>query len=317
MAFTKANIFTFGEAVAVFAAQDELPVSRARDYQRWTGGAELNVAVGVSRLGLSARWFSRLGADGLGEAVLADARSEGVITDSVIMDDSANTGLIIRNSSSQAPIDVTYWRKNSAACNMNANDIDKDSVLASDWVHITGITPAISDSARAATEKVKDIVLGANHRHSLDLNLRKKLWSGEAAAKTLRPLVEGVEVLIGGIEEYQTVFETKDFVQAAFKAGAKNLVITNGGANVHIYSEGFSKELETVKVKLVDPVGAGDALVAGVLAGLLSGLDLEAATEQGIVCGAWAVTGIGDWGGLPFGKNGKVNRQLNAGEVLR
>lgn len=317
MSFTKANIFTFGEAVAVFAAQDELPVSRARDYQRWTGGAELNVAVGVSRLGLTARWFSRLGADGLGEAVLSDARSEGVIVDSVIMDDSANTGLIIRNSASQAPIDVTYWRKNSAACNMSENDIDKDLVLASEWVHITGITPAISDSARAATQKVKEIALNANHRHSLDLNLRKKLWSGEAAAKILRPLVEGVEVLIGGVEEYQTVFETKDFVEAAFKQGAKNLVVTNGAANVHIYSEGFSKELETRKVKLVDPVGAGDALVAGVLAGLLSGLDLEAAAKQGIVCGAWAVTGIGDWGGLPFGKNGIVNSQLNAGEVLR
>ncbi len=317
MAYRKANIFTFGEAVAVFAAEDELPVSRARDYQRWTGGAELNVAVGVSRLGLTARWFSRLGADGLGEAVLADARSEGVITDSVIMDNTANTGLIIRNSSSQSPIDVTYWRKDSAACNMSVEDISEDLVLASDWVHITGITPAISQSAKAATLKVKEIVRANSHPHSLDLNLRKKLWSGETAAKTLRPLVEGVEVLIGGVEEYQTVFETPKFVDAAFAAGAKSLVVTNGSENVHIYSDEIKEEISTIEVKLVDPVGAGDALVAGVLAGLLSGLDLGKAVRQGIICGAWAVTGIGDWGGLPFGKNGLVNSQFNAGEVVR
>lgn len=317
MTYSKVNIFTFGEAVAVFAAEDELPVSRARDYQRWTGGAELNVAVGVSRLGLTSRWFSRLGADGLGEAVLSDARSEGVITDSVIMDETANTGLIIRNSSSQSPIDVTYWRKNSAACNMKVADISEELVLASEWVHITGITPAISQSAREATLKVKEIVKANKHRHSLDLNLRRKLWSGTEAAKVLRPLVDGVEVLIGGVDEYETVFESKDFVAAAFKAGAKNLIVTNGSANVHIYSEDFHEELSAIKVKLVDPVGAGDALVAGALAGILSGLNLSDATKQGIVCGAWAVTGIGDWGGLPFGKNGLVNTQLNAGDVVR
>ena len=317
MAYSKVNIFTFGEAVAVFAAEDELPVSRARDYQRWTGGAELNVAVGVSRLGLTSRWFSRLGADGLGEAVLSDARSEGVITDSVIMDETANTGLIIRNSSSQSPIDVTYWRKNSAACNMKVADISEELVLASEWVHITGITPAISQSAREATLKVKEIVKANKHRHSLDLNLRRKLWSGTEAAKVLRPLVDGVEVLIGGVDEYETVFESKDFVAAAFKAGAKNLIVTNGSANVHIYSEDFHEELSAIQVKLVDPVGAGDALVAGALAGILSGLNLSDATKQGIVCGAWAVTGIGDWGGLPFGKNGLVNTQLNAGDVVR
>jgi len=317
MAYSKVNIFTFGEAVAVFAAEDELPVSRARDYQRWTGGAELNVAVGVSRLGLTSRWFSRLGADGLGEAVLSDARSEGVITDSVIMDETANTGLIIRNSSSQSPIDVTYWRKNSAACNIKVADISEELVLASEWVHITGITPAISQSAREATLKVKEIVKANKHRHSLDLNLRRKLWSGAEAAKVLRPLVDGVEVLIGGVDEYETVFESKDFVAAAFKAGAKNLIVTNGSANVHIYSEDFHEELSAIQVKLVDPVGAGDALVAGALAGILSGLNLSDATKQGIVCGAWAVTGIGDWGGLPFGKNGLVNTQLNAGDVVR
>ena len=317
MIFTKANVFTFGEAVAVFAALDELPVARARDYQRWTGGAELNVAVGLSRLGLKARWFSRLGADGLGEAVLADARAEGVLTDSVITDDTANTGLIIRNSSSQAPIDVTYWRKNSAACNMSISDVSEELVLASDWVHITGITPAISESAKATTLKVKEIVKNAKHPHSLDLNIRKKLWSYEEAAKTLRPLVEGVDVLIGGVDEYKGVFESDDYVAQAFKAGAKQLVVTNGAGTVHIYSENFDKELPSLSVKLVDPVGAGDALVAGLLAGLLKGLDLEAAAKQGIICGAWAVTGIGDWGGLPFGKNGLVNSTMNAGEVLR
>lgn len=317
MSFTKVNIFTLGEAVAVFAAKDELPVARARDFQRWTGGAELNVAVGVSRLGLSARWFSRLGADGLGEAVLADARSEGVVTDSVIMDNTANTGIIIRNSSSQAPIDVTYWRKNSAACNMQEADISEELVLASDWVHLTGITPAISESAKATTFKVKEIVKAKQHRHSLDLNIRKKLWSAQDAAKTLKPLVEGVEILIGGVEEYETVFETQDYVKAAFAQGAKNIVVTNGAQNVHIYSEGLSLQLPAIAVKLVDPVGAGDALVAGLLSGYLNGLDLTAATKQGIICGAWAVTGIGDWGGLPFGKNGIVNSQLNAGEVVR
>jgi sugar/nucleoside kinase (ribokinase family) len=95
------------------------------------------------------------------------------------------------------------------------------------------------------------------------------------------------------------------------------LIVTNGSANVHIYSEDFHEELSAIQVKLVDPVGAGDALVAGALAGILSGLNLSDATKQGIVCGAWAVTGIGDWGGLPFGKNGLVNTQLNAGDVVR
>lgn len=137
------DLYTFGEAMALFLASDTDSVLTARTYTRSTAGAEGNVAVGVSRLGLSAHFFTLMGNDQLGSAVLADFAAEGVDVSGVKRVDSFSSAMI-RNPGTTAPVEASYLRKGAAASLMVPTDLDQQVIAQSRWLHATGITCAIS-----------------------------------------------------------------------------------------------------------------------------------------------------------------------------
>ncbi|MEY4623492.1 MAG: hypothetical protein RLZZ07_122, partial [Actinomycetota bacterium] len=142
------DLYTFGEAMALFLASDTDSVLTARTYTRSTAGAEGNVAVGVSRLGLSAHFFTLMGNDQLGSAVLADFAAEGVDVSGVKRVDSFSSAMI-RNPGTTAPVEASYLRKGASASLMRPEDLDVSVIAQSRWLHTTGITCAISTSAAA------------------------------------------------------------------------------------------------------------------------------------------------------------------------
>ena len=308
------DLYTFGEAMALFLSEDTDSVIDAKLYRRSTAGAEGNVAVAVSRLGLHAHFYTHLGADELGTAILDDFIAEGVDV-SEVKRVPEFSGTMIRNPGTTRPVEATYLRKGAAATTISPVDINLGMLHSSKWVHTTGITCAISTSAASAVEFALTKAREAKIACSLDLNIRRKLWSEAQARVVLEPLAHDLDLLIGGEDEYLAIFgenDPKRALELVADRGCKIAIMTKGDQKIRYLINGEFGEVTPPKVKAVDPVGSGDAFTGGVIAGLLSGLSTVDAIKQGSVSGARVASQFGDWAGLPTGVKGRTDPAIIA-----
>ncbi len=308
------DLYTFGEAMALFLSEDTDSVIDAKLYRRSTAGAEGNVAVAVSRLGLHAHFYTHLGADELGTAILDDFIAEGVDV-SEVKRVPEFSGTMIRNPGTTRPVEATYLRKGAAATTISPTDINLGMLHSSKWVHTTGITCAISTSAASAVEFALTKAREAKVACSLDLNIRRKLWSEAQARVVLEPLAHDLDLLIGGEDEYLAIFgenDPKRALELVADRGCKIAIMTKGDQKIRYLINGEFGEVTPPKVKAVDPVGSGDAFTGGVIAGLLSGLSTVDAIKQGSVSGARVASQFGDWAGLPTGVKGRTDPAIIA-----
>ena len=306
------DLFTFGESLSVFISSDTDSVMSANKFERVTAGAEVNVAVALSRLGLRAKYFSRFGNDQLGSVMLADIEAEGVDVSLAKRVDSF-TGAMVRNPGKTAPVEISYLRKGSAASTIEPSDILDSYISSTRWLHATGITCAISESGAKTVKYALEKAAQLKVKSSFDLNIRRKLWSEDAARKVLEPLAREVELLIGGEDEYQVVFgkvDPKQILAEVNKRGCKIAVMTKGDQKMRFSIDGNYEEITPPKVVAVDPVGSGDAFTGGVIAGLLSGVSAKSALEQGSICGALVASMFGDWTGIPTGVAGVIDKEI-------
>jgi len=283
----------------------------AKKFERVTAGAEANVAVTLSRLGLKSTFFSRFGNDQLGSVMLADIQAEGVDVSLAKRVDSF-TAAMVRNPGKSAPVEISYLRKGSAASTIEPADILDTYLSTSRWLHTTGITCAISQSGAATVKHALAKAASLGIKASFDLNLRRKLWSESDAKNTLQPLAENIEFLIGGEDEYQVVFgssEAKKVLLEANNRGCRIAVMTKGDQLMRYAIDGEYGEITPPKVVAVDPVGSGDAFTGGSIAGLLSGMSEFDALTQGSICGASVASMFGDWTGIPTGSAGVVDKE--------
>jgi 2-dehydro-3-deoxygluconokinase len=300
------DLYTFGELMAFFMAMDTDSVKTASQYQMSAAGAEANVAVAAHRLGIKVHFHSKVGNDYLGDAVIALIEKEGLSAKHFVRSDSYN-GALVRNRGQEEKLDVTYLRKCAAASTFQPEDIDEEVLSKSKWVHATGITAALSESSRNTVAHALDLARKHNVRASFDLNIRLKLWSKEAAGKALKELTHDLELLTGGVDEYEIVFgggSPEANLKIAADRGINTVIMTNGPEVMRILDRGERFDFEPHKVKIVDPVGSGDAAIAGTISGILAGLPLKEAIAQGSKCGAMVASVLGDWAGMVEGKGG-------------
>ena len=294
------DIVTFGETMVLFLAETAGPLREATRYGRFIAGAETNVATGLCRLGHSAGWISRLSDDELGRAVAFRLRGEGVDISRAKVDPEAPTGLMIRERRELGPLEVIYYRKGSAASRLTPDDLDADYIRGARYLHLTGITPALSATCRATSFAAAAIAREAGVPVVLDPNLRFKLWGREEARTTLRELTQQADILLPGLEEAEFLTGETDpdtaaraFMELApslkmvvMKLGAEGSLTVTRDERVHVPA--------TPLPRVIDPVGAGDAFAAGFYAGQLRGLGLAETLAVANRCGAWATTAPGD-----------------------
>lgn len=304
------DLYTFGEIMALFLATDTDSVRTASSYVMSAAGAESNVSVACTRLGLKVHLQSRLGIDQLGDNVLSQIATEGVDTTHISRVPNY-TGALVRNRGLLEPADVTYLRRSSAGSSIAPEDIDAAALSHSRWLHVTGITVALSESARMTVKYALEIARSANVPVSFDLNIRRKLWSTDEAKIQLFKLVENMELVTGGVDEYELVFGSKDPEEnliSAVSQGIRTAIMTAGPELVRILHDGHRFDYLPKAVPTIDPVGSGDAFIAGTISGILGGLPLKQAIEQGSFCGASVASILGDWAGLPYGESGIVSK---------
>jgi 2-dehydro-3-deoxygluconokinase len=299
---TGGGLVTLGETMASFAATGIGPLKHQPTMHLHVGGAESNVAIALTRLGGHATWIGRVGDDELGELVLTALRGEGVDVRHAVRDAGAPTGLMVMSRRTSTAGRVAYYRRGSAGSRLEPGDLPVDALRAGGVLHVTGITPALSPSARAATFAAVEEARAAGVPVSLDVNHRAALWSADEAGPVLTELAARVDVLFAGDDEAGLLGATGDpetVVKALASLGPGQVVLKLGARGALASVDGELVPVPPFPVAVVDAVGAGDAFVGGYLAELLLGADPLTRLRTASACGAFAVTVPGDWEGLP------------------
>lgn len=296
-------LVTLGETMAVFTSDQVGPLRHATTMRVGVAGAESNVAIGARRLDHPTAWMGRVGADELGQLVLGRLRAERVDVDAAVLDPDAPTGLMVKEHRTANLTRVLYYRRGSAGSRLEPGDLDEARIRAARVLHLTGITPALGATARAAVHAAAETARGAGVPVSLDVNYRSALWPPERAAAELRDLARGCELLFAGEDEAELLVGDRGGPERAAVAlaalGPRQAVVRLGASGAVAVIDGEPHRQPGLPVDAVDPVGAGDAFVAGYLAGVLDGLAGADRLRTGVACGAFAVTVAGDWEGLP------------------
>lgn len=292
------GVVTFGEIMLRLKSPGHERFFQSPALEATFGGGEANVAVSLSLLGDSSRFVTALPDNAIADAAVAEVRRHGVDVSAIKRTKTGRMGIyFIETGANQRPSKVVYDRENSAISLAKAADFDwKDIFSAASWFHVTGITPALSQSAAdcalTAMSKAKQLGLTV----SIDLNYRKKLWNyGKKAPEVMRTLVKHADVVVANEEDIQmclgieadvdvTKGQLSDEVyrQLAAKVQAmfpnvSHVAITlresisadrNGWRAVLAGKQGFFTSRHYVIDDIVDRVGGGDSFSAGLIHGL-------------------------------------------------
>lgn len=298
---TEPAVVTLGETMALVRTTEIGSLRHADGMALGIGGAESNVAIALARLGVEVSWLGRVGDDSLGERVRREIRAEGVDVRAVTDADAA-TGLMVKERPSAASTAVHYYRAGSAGSRVSADDLPAGWIEQASLLHVTGITPLLSETARSTVLSAIDRARSAGVTVSFDINYRSALSAASVAGPVLREIAERSDVVFGGADEFEVLYPDAGPAEAARllrRAGAETAVLKRGpdGASVFVADEVI--ESSGFVIDAVDTVGAGDAFVAGYLSALLEGLDPEKTLRRANACGAMACLVPGDWEAAP------------------
>ncbi|PLT30639.1 sugar kinase [Peribacillus deserti] len=317
------DVVTIGETMTLFTPNEEGPLRHARSFSMKFGGAESNVAIGLSRLGHKSRWISRIGEDEFGDAMLSFIRGEGVDVSYVTRDPHSPTGVFFKEFRRLNDTRVYYYRKDSAASKMTADLLREAAIEDAKYLHITGITPALSKTCRLALDKAIGIAKENGTKIVFDPNIRLKLWGDKSEARSfITRYASKSDMVLPGLSEAEFLFgegSPEQLVDHFHELGVEIVMmklgkegsLISGPLSQKKHVKGFFVE------RVVDPVGAGDAFAAGVLSGLLDGFSLEEAARRGNAMGAMATMVNGDAEGLPDRADLALFMNGNSDDVTR
>ncbi|MEW9266902.1 sugar kinase [Kineococcus endophyticus] len=287
-----------GEALVVLTPTQDVPLADAETFTRTVGGAELNVALTLGRLGVDVAWVSRLGDDGFADHVRALATDAGIDVSAVATDPVRPTGLYVKAPGTAADGSrrsrMHYYRSGSAASALSPADLDDPAVAAvldrAAVVHVSGITTGLSDSAAQFCAALATRVHAAGTTLSVDLNHRPVLWR-DRDDTPLRDLAAAADELLLGADEARAVFGTDDPARLReLFPRARRVLLKQEEHGVLVLEPGApDRHVPALSVEVVEPVGAGDAFAAGYLAARQRDLAVDDAVVFGHRCAAAAL----------------------------
>src|SRR5690554_3332278 len=194
------RVVTLGETMALFGSLELGSLAHVADLRLGVGGAESNVAVALRLLGIDVTCLGRVGADSLGERITRELRAEGIDVRAIV-DPGAPTGLMVKENRTREATRVLYYRAGSAGSRLNEADVATAGIAEASLLHVSGITPALSDSAAAAIAASVGIAVDAGVPVSFDVNHRVSLWNGREAASVYRGIAERSTIVFAGFDE--------------------------------------------------------------------------------------------------------------------
>ncbi|MCR3759627.1 sugar kinase [Clostridium felsineum] len=303
------EFITIGEPLALFAAEGESEIdkeiSEIDRFKKFLAGAEVNVSVGVSRLGHSVQYITKLGEDPFGEFINRRLNEENVGTDYVTTTKEKFTGFQLKSKVSEGDPSIFYFRKNSAAANFTVEDLNKVNLDGVKHIHLTGIFPGLSESTKEASYKLLELAKENNITTTFDTNLRPQIWSSkEDMISTINDIAFKSDILLPGINEGLVLMGSDNPEEIAdfyLSKGVKIVIVKLGSKGAYVKTkDGEAYTVDGFKVEhVVDTVGAGDGFAVGVISAILEGLSIKDAVRRGNAVGALAVMSEGDNDGYP------------------
>ncbi|EJQ37593.1 hypothetical protein IEE_05152 [Bacillus cereus BAG5X1-1] len=302
------EFLTIGEPIALFGSKEvNKSLKDARHFQKFLAGAEVNVAVGVSRLGHSTEYITRVGKDPFGEFILDQLQVNNIGTSYVDETNEFWTAFQLKDRVSDGDPSIFYFRKGSAASHFDKKILDKIDFSELKIAHLSGIFPAISEDAKEAFYYLIELLEKHQIRTTFDPNLRPQLWnSEEEMVKTINELAAHAEIVLPGINEGEILMGSRNPEKIA------DFYLNNGPATktviVKLGTDGaFVKQkngayfvVPGFKVsEVIDTVGAGDGFAVGLVTALIEGKSLKEAVIRANAIGALAVQSPGDNDGYP------------------
>lgn len=294
------GLVALGEALVEFA---ELPADEGegglKTYRQGFGGDTSNLVIAAARAGGTAAYLSRVGTDDFGLALTELWQREGVDHQAVELDSQAATGLYFVHRRPQGH-EFSYRRAGSAASLMTPaylhQPLVRERIAGAEYLHLSGISAAISPSARATVFAAVELARAAGTKVSFDVNLRLKLWSLAEARAVIPQLVAKSDIFLPSLEDMESLIELSDpdqIIDWSHQQGARLVVLKCGadGAVVSLGTERFRVPARTVTV--LDSTGAGDCFCGTLLARLSLGDELRTAVVHAIHAAADCVQRLG------------------------
>ncbi|MGO3049957.1 2-dehydro-3-deoxygluconokinase [Staphylococcus casei] len=307
------KFITIGEPIALFGADDmDKSLEDATTFTKYLAGAEVNVAVGVSRLGHSTQYITRLGNDPFGKFIAKALKKNNIGTNYIESTDDYWTAYQLKNRVSKGDPDIHYFRKGSAAAHF-----DKAILNTIDWkdtehVHLSGIFPAISSEALSTFRLLIELLDQNKITSTFDPNLRPQLWDSEKQmCETINDLAKHADIILPGINEGNVLVGSDDpeviadfYLNQSDKTSTVIVKLGKDGAYLKEKGTKSGKKIAGQKVEqVIDTVGAGDGFAVGIITGLLEKISIEEAVQRGNIIGALAVQSAGDNDGYPTKKD--------------
>jgi len=279
------QLVTFGEAMLRLTPPRHQSLAETRSFDIYVGGSELNVAVAAAKLGVASRWVSRLPENPIGHLIAGRARDEGVDVSCISWTPEGRAGIYyVEVGAEPGTTNVTYDRSGSAMARVGRGMIDwKRALSDAKWLHVSGITPALSESAAMALLEGLQAAERLGLTISYDLNFRPKLWRPERARATQETLFRYVDVLIASEDAARLVFDASDDTPEILaewlheRYGVPAVAITvrnskrtrNASWSALVAAEGQTYCAPSFECEVIEPIGAGDAFAAGLIYGRL------------------------------------------------
>jgi len=295
------DVVALGESMVTFLPGRPGRLADVPSFDRAIGGAESNVACVLAAAGHTVRWVSRVGADGFGDHLVETIGGYGVDVSAVERDPVRPTGIYFRTAGDRATDahEVAYYRAGSAASAMAAANVDLAAVRAGRVLHLSGITPMLSDGCLGL---VRELTALRAHRPliSFDVNHRPALGRSADGPGVLLELARGADLVFVGEDEAAEVWGLvgADAVRAAFP-DPETLVVKQGGRGATVFHKRHVTFVPAPHVDVVAEVGAGDAFAAGFLSATLRGLPVRDRLRHGHLTAAAALTAPGDLAAPP------------------
>jgi 2-dehydro-3-deoxygluconokinase len=311
------DLVTLGEVLLRFSIPSPGLMETCRQLDIQIGGAEANVAAACARLGLRVAWISALPDNAWGSRVRYELNGHGVDCTYVACLPSTRMGAyFLEYGVSPRPIRVLYDRSDSAFTRLTVNMVNWEIVRGARLVHVSGVTPALGDNAKTLVRRL----IEETSALSFDLNYRRALWSPEEAYDFTVSILPHVKYFFLGHTEALTVFRHNGPPEVILEmlsrlAPQATIVLLQGGDGSTVLHDGrFWRPSLQPTVNVVDPIGAGDAYVAGYLWSMLQGRDVQDAVDAGATVAALKCS---MWGDIAIIRKSDVDDVRSGGPDVR
>jgi len=293
------SVVTFGEAMLRLTVPGHGRLQDVDAFRVDVAGAELNVAVALSSLGMPTSWISALPDAPIGRRVESAASASGVDISSLIRVPGGRLGTFyVEYGVAPRPISVWYDRRDSAFAQVETFDLAP--LAGATFAVVSGITPGLGERSAQATDAFVAAARAGGAQVCIDVNYRERLWTTDEARDSLAVLVGGADVVVCSVLDAKRVFgcagpdeEILLQLRRTWCPTARVVVLTVGAEGALGWAEGVSCRQPAFRTEVIDRFGAGDAFTAGLLWGLLNG-DLAHALRAGAALAALKCTVQGD-----------------------